>query len=74
VTALAPEPNPIEDLPSMPATAEPVLLPGLLRGLGLARRPSVPGWITDPDLIASIEAGLIDIPDDLNLKKQGDRP
>lgn len=71
MTAIAPEPNPLDDLPSMPDTAAPVLLPGLLRGLGLAPRPRpVPAWITDPDLIASIEAGLIDIPDDLTT--QGD--
>ncbi|MFJ3984341.1 hypothetical protein [Streptomyces fungicidicus] len=25
---------------------------------------TVPAWITDPDLIASIEAGLIDIDDE----------
>ncbi|MET9149985.1 hypothetical protein ABZX82_01700 [Streptomyces griseoflavus] len=30
---------------------------------GITRRP-VPRWITDPDLIASIEAGLTDIDDD----------
>ncbi|MFL5910507.1 MAG: hypothetical protein ACJ768_08090 [Gaiellaceae bacterium] len=66
MTAIAPEPNPLGDLPPMPENAEPVLLPGLLRGLGLARRPEAPAWITDPDLIASIEAGLIDIPDDLS--------
>jgi hypothetical protein len=61
------------DLPPMPETADPVLLPGLLRGLDLAPRP-VPGWISDPDLIASIEAGLIDIPDDLYLlTTKGDR-
>ncbi|MET8113728.1 hypothetical protein [Streptomyces prasinus] len=29
-----------------------------------ARRP-MPRWITNPDLIASIEAGLIDIDDEL---------
>jgi hypothetical protein len=69
VTALAPEPNALDDLPSMPEAACPVLLPSLLRGLGLARRPIVPAWITDPEVIASIEAGLIDIPDDL----QGER-
>lgn len=56
----------LDDLPPMPETAAPVLLPGLLRGLGLAPRP-VPGWISDPDLVASIKAGLIDLPDDLYL-------
>jgi hypothetical protein len=74
VTALVPEPNPLEGLPSMPATAEPVLVPGLLRGLGVTPHP-VPAWVTDPEVIASIEAGLIDIPDDLYLiTTQGDRP
>jgi hypothetical protein len=66
MTAITSAPNPLADLPPMPASADPVLLPDLLRGLGLARRPTVPAWITDPDVIASIEAGLIDIPDDLN--------
>lgn len=66
MTAIAPEPTPLDGLPSMPTSAEPVLMPGLLRGLGLAARPA-PAWISDPDLIASIEAGLIDIPDDLYL-------
>lgn len=66
MTVLAPEPNPLDELPSMPESADPVLMPSLLRGLGLARR-AVPAWITDPNLIASIEAGLVDIPDDLNL-------
>ncbi|MEW2300233.1 hypothetical protein AB0958_09660 [Streptomyces sp. NPDC006655] len=65
MTAIAPEPGFLEDLPPMPETAEPVLLPGLLHGLGLSVHP-VPAWITDPELIASIEAGLIDIPDDFN--------
>lgn len=50
------------DLPPTPATADPVIVPGLLTGLGITRRP-VPRWITDPDLIASIQAGLIDIDD-----------
>ncbi|MEV5189308.1 hypothetical protein [Streptomyces werraensis] len=50
------------DLPPTPADADPVILPGLLSGLGITRRP-VPRWITNPDLIASIEAGLIDIDD-----------
>ena len=51
------------DLPPTPATADPVIVPGLLSGLGILPRP-VPRWITHPDLIASIEAGLIDIDDD----------
>ncbi|MBA2951645.1 hypothetical protein [Streptomyces himalayensis] len=53
------------DLPPMPADADPVILPGLLHGLGITRRP-VPAWITDPNCIASIEAGLIELPDELN--------
>jgi hypothetical protein len=53
VTAMA-------DLPPMPATADPLIVPGLLTGLGITP-PRVPAWITDPDLLASIEAGLIDI-------------
>ena len=53
----------ILDLPPMPDTADPVILPGLLAGLGITPR-RVPAWISDPNLIASIEAGLIDIDDD----------
>jgi hypothetical protein len=64
----------LDDLPPMPETADPVLMPGLLRGLGITPRP-VPAWISDPDLIASIKAGFIDVPDDLYLiTTQGDRP
>ncbi|MGW1796908.1 hypothetical protein ACWCQN_13075 [Streptomyces sp. NPDC001984] len=70
MTVIAPEPNPLDDLPPMQETAKPVLMPGLLHGLGLSPRP-VPAWITDPDLIASIEAGLIDIPDDFNPTSTG---
>jgi hypothetical protein len=54
----------ILDLPPTPVDADPVILPGLLSGLGITRRP-VPAWITDPDTIASIAAGLYEIPDDL---------
>ncbi|WP_420032311.1 hypothetical protein ACN2WE_05460 [Streptomyces sp. cg28] len=28
--------------------------------------PTVPGWITDPDLIQSILDGFVEIPDELN--------
>jgi hypothetical protein len=52
------------DLPPTPVDAAPVILPGLLSGLGILPRP-VPRWITDPNLIASIRDGLIDIDDDL---------
>jgi hypothetical protein len=51
------------DLPPTPAAANPVIVPGLLSGLGTLPRP-VPRWITDPNLIASIKAGLIEIEDD----------
>lgn len=51
------------DLPPTPVTAAPVILPGLLSGLGITPR-RVPAWITDPNVIASIQAGLIDIDDD----------
>ncbi|MER7517844.1 hypothetical protein [Streptomyces sp. NPDC126499] len=37
----------------------------LLAGLDLAPRTVVPAWVTDPDMVASILAGFIDIPDDL---------
>jgi hypothetical protein len=50
-------------LPPMPADAEPVIVPGLLSGLGITPR-RVPAWITDPDLIADILAGHADIPAD----------
>ncbi|GAA4823796.1 hypothetical protein [Streptomyces ziwulingensis] len=42
----------ILDLPPMPADADPVILPGLLSGLGLAPRT------VDPDFQASIDSGL----------------
>ncbi|QIJ61458.1 hypothetical protein [Streptomyces sp. JB150] len=53
----------ILDLPSTPTTADPVIVPGLLSGLGITPR-RVPAWITDPDLIASIQAGLVEIDDE----------
>jgi len=40
--------------PPVPAVTEPDAAPS-----------RTPAWITNPDLIASIEAGLIDIDDDL---------
>ena len=52
----------ILDLPPTPANAAPVILPGLLSGLGITRRPA-PAWITDPGLIESIALGLMDIDD-----------
>lgn len=35
MTALTPEPNPFLDLPAMPDTAAPLIMPGLLHSLGL---------------------------------------
>ena len=70
MTAIAPEPNALADLPPMPETAEPLVMPGLLHGLGLSVHP-VPAWITDPDLAASIACGLVEVPDDFN--PQGSR-
>jgi len=54
------------DLAALPPTAvdaDPVVLPGLLSGLGITRRP-VPAWITDPDAVESIALGFYDIDDD----------
>ncbi|MGW0904934.1 hypothetical protein [Streptomyces sp. NPDC002853] len=66
MTAVLPErPTVLDELPLMPVTAPPVVLPSLLVGVGITVR-HVPRWITDPDLIESILAGFIDIPDDLN--------
>lgn len=48
-------------LPVVPVQASSLLL----RGLDLAPRTTAPAWVTDPDMRASIEAGFIDIPDDL---------
>ncbi|WP_405747693.1 hypothetical protein [Streptomyces canus] len=39
------------DLPPMPDTADPVILPGLLTALGIKKR-------TDPDFQASIDGGF----------------
>ncbi|MFE9736185.1 hypothetical protein ACFYO9_37665 [Streptomyces sp. NPDC005863] len=65
MTAILPErPTVLDELPPMPATAPPVILPGLLSAVGLTER-RVPAWITDPDLIQSILAGHVDIPDEL---------
>ncbi|MFD9070584.1 hypothetical protein [Streptomyces lasiicapitis] len=65
MTAIAPEPNPLTALPTMAVDAAPLILPGLLAGLGVTRRP-VPSWISDPQVAESIRDGFIDIPDDLN--------
>ncbi|MDR3036170.1 MAG: hypothetical protein LBV78_24270 [Kitasatospora sp.] len=59
----------LTDLPSMPDTAAPVILPGLLAGVGVTP-PRIPRWITDRDLIDSILAGLMDLPDELNPQEQ----
>lgn len=50
-------------LPPMPEDAPPVIVPGLLTGIGVVRR-QVPAWITDPDVIESITCGFIDLPDE----------
>ncbi|TGB11592.1 hypothetical protein [Streptomyces sp. MZ04] len=69
MTAILPErPTVLDELPPMPATAPPVVLPGLLSGVGVITR-RVPAWITDPDVIQSILDGHIDIPDDLNSRE-----
>lgn len=66
MTAVLPErPTALDELPPMPETAKPVVLPGLLSGVGLIPR-RVPAWITDPDVIASVLDGHCEIPDDLN--------
>ena len=64
MTAIATEPAvDLADLPSAPITAEPVILPGLLSGLGVTQRPTPPAWITDPDVIQSILDGVYELPD-----------
>ncbi|MFJ4808550.1 hypothetical protein [Streptomyces longwoodensis] len=52
------------DLPPTPASADPIVVPGLPSGLGITPRP-VPAWIRDPNLIDSIASGLMDIDDEL---------
>src|ERR1044072_4697248 len=78
MSTLSPGPNPLADLPPMAGTGDPGIVPRLVRGLALTpraptpvltARPRVPMWISPPDLIASIEAGLIEIPDDLNTRR-----
>lgn len=54
----------IDDLPPMPVTADPVILPGLLTGIGVT--PPVPRWATDLDFIDDIVTGHTVIPDDFN--------
>lgn len=52
MTALLPErANTLADLPDMAATADPILLPGLLRGLGLTAAP-------ESDFEQSLRLGL----------------
>ena len=70
MTAILPERHTVlDELLPMPVTADPVVLPGLLSGVGITER-RVPAWITDPDLIESILDGHVDIPDDLNPQKE----
>ncbi|MET7429571.1 hypothetical protein ABZT16_11315 [Streptomyces flaveolus] len=46
-------------LPPMPGDAEPVIVPGLLSGLGLVDHdPNA--WITDPNVRASLDDGLLE--------------
>lgn len=52
-------------LPEQPVTVAPLLL----RALDLVPKPAVPRWASDPAFIASVLAGLVDIPDDLNPKE-----
>jgi hypothetical protein len=52
------------NLPPMPESADPVIVPGLLAGLGITRRP-IPAWITDPNVAESIACGLYELPDEL---------
>jgi hypothetical protein len=47
----------------MPGDADPVIVPGLLSGLGITR-PRIPAWITDPNVIESIASGLYELPDE----------
>lgn len=60
--------RPVADVLS-PLLSAPEIPPAaghqLLAGLDLVPRTTVPTWITDPDMVASILAGFIDIPDDL---------
>lgn len=57
------------DLPPLPVTADPVIVPGLLTGLGVTRRP-VPAWVTDTGLAESIALGLVDIDDEFTAVDQ----
>lgn len=66
MTAVLPERTTVlDELLPMPETAAPVVLPGLLSGVGVVTR-QVPAWITDPDVITSVLDGHYEIPDDLN--------
>jgi len=53
----------LSDLPKAPAVVQQAVAAPLLRALDLV--PRAPSWVTDPDVIASILAGFIDIPDDI---------
>lgn len=61
MTAMETVVSPLLSLPTVPTPAAGLLL----RGLDLAPRTTVPAWVADPDMRASIEDGFIDIPDDL---------
>lgn len=50
----------------------PVIVPGLLRALGITQR-TVPAWITNPNLIDDILAGHAEIPADFGGDTHTDR-
>lgn len=54
-------------LPEQPVA----IAPGLLRALDLVPKPAVPAWASDPDFIASVLAGLVDIPDEFTTQEGG---
>ncbi|MFG2328306.1 hypothetical protein ACGFMM_01635 [Streptomyces sp. NPDC048604] len=53
--------SPLLSVPEIPPAASHQLR----TGPDLAPRTVVPAWVTDPDVIASILAGFVNIPDDL---------
>lgn len=57
----------ILDLPPTPTDADPVILPGLLSGLGITRR-------TDPDYQASVDAGLTESFEDFCKRISREKP
>jgi hypothetical protein len=71
------------DLPPTPTGADPVIVPGLLSGLGITpdlpaglgvtRRP-VPAWITNPDVVTSIALGLVEVDDEFMARDEPTLP